>query len=90
MTTPLDGLNGSKRWVEFAAMRCASMDDMEWAALLPHRKERYREYAEAVAGALPPHIGGELWQYVENRPPWTKPSPSPKASERSDPEEVSP
>lgn len=86
MSAPLEGLEGRARWVEFAAMRCADMDDIEWAALLPHRKERYREYAEAVSGVLPPHIGGELWQYVENTPPWVKTPRSPKALERSDPE----
>lgn len=80
---PLDGLTGRDRWVEFAAMRCANMDARLWELCTETQKVRYREYAEAVAMALPMHIGGELWQYVESKPPWT--NHSAEGKERSDP-----
>jgi hypothetical protein len=69
---PLEGLTGRDRWVEFAAIRCASVDSKEWDAIPPDAREVYRDYARVVAMALPPHIGGQLWEYVETRSPWTQ------------------
>lgn len=47
------------------------VDDVEWEALLPDRKDRYRDLARAVFMTLPHHIGGQLWEYVDTKPPWS-------------------
>lgn len=80
---PLDALNGRDRLIEFAALRCAAVDDVEWEALLPHRKDRYRDLARAVFMTLPHHIGGQLWEYVDTKPPWSgiPMSPRPEGDE---------
>lgn len=68
---PLDGLSGVDRFIEFASIRCATVDEQDWETLAPPRKENYRNLARAMFMTLPPHIGGQLWEYVKTRSPWT-------------------
>src|SRR5688572_14463826 len=69
-SSPLNGLSGVDRFIEFASIRCATVDEQDWETLAPARKENYRNLARAMFMTLPPHIGGQLWEYVKTRAPW--------------------